>query len=176
MYQAFTDAERLITTRVLTTQLSPELLPLAALAHGAAMHDPTWPEDIFQSFLANLSSKFGITSDVWLWNLSEAIPLGELHGHVRFLADDFAYSCLRPWGHDPCSISGREINRIETAFYKLELYRSLLNCSQQYRPNLFDCLQNHKRFFYGVSPPWENEQFACILSYLMNKLTPGKYE
>ncbi|WEW56217.1 hypothetical protein PRK78_001656 [Emydomyces testavorans] len=178
MYEAFIGAEQLITSQVLTAQLNLDLLEYALLVREAAKHTVPWTQQEVLSFIRRHLLVTSPTVAQRTWSLSEALPMGDLYDHIRYFTDDFVSNALTaplaPAKREPglWELSRGEVNRIETAFYRFEIYckmfKTEVKCDDTDEDN--EDLRYYKEDFHDVFSPWENEQLACVHYYLLKKV------
>ena len=172
-YQAFINAEVLITTSVLKNQVDLEVLPEAVTALESSYLQP-WTRERIQEFAHDYLGSRRVQPPSW--TLAEALPLDRLHRHVQSFAAAFASRALREQlGVDELDAipkyppSPDEIHRIQRALYRFELYCNLFRDPKR---TLFEIDEQMRLFFYKFSP-WEIEQLGSIHDYLFHVISPG---
>ncbi|EFW22729.1 conserved hypothetical protein [Coccidioides posadasii str. Silveira] len=178
MYQAFMGAEKLITPQVLTSQLNPELLHYALVAHEAAKYTVPWTPETAEAFIRRLLSKSNPMLVPKPSRLSEALPIAGFYNLVQHFVDDFVSAMFStPFGpanqeQGSWALSSSEVNRIEIAFYRFEIYCKLFKGGTDQDP-FAGHLPDQKEIFHKMFPPWENEQLACVHDYLLERVKNG---
>jgi hypothetical protein len=171
LYHAFLNAEELITTQVVKNQLDADVLPEAVTASKSS-RSQCWTRKSIMDFVGQyLRSRMSPPKS---WTLSEALPLGNLHSSVERFASDFIAEMLNMSsefayidGPPRQPVSRHEMNRIQRAFYRFEVYCNLFR-----DPKVFDPSEIRNLFFFKFSH-WENEQLACVHDYLFRAVCPG---
>jgi hypothetical protein len=171
LYHAFLNAEEMITTQVVKNQLDADVLPEAAAALKSSRSQSWTRQGVIDFVGQRLRSRMPPPNS---WTLSEALPLGNLHSSVErfaseFIAEmlnissEFAYVDAPPgW-----PVSRHEMNRVQRAFYRFEVYCNLFR-----DPEVFEPSEIRDLFFFKFSH-WENEQLACVHDYLFRAVCPG---
>ncbi|EEP79128.1 predicted protein [Uncinocarpus reesii 1704] len=174
MYGAFMDAEHLLTLNVITFQLNPDIIQRAVLAHDVSIHGASWiPKETVDFERALRSRAHSILER--RWTLSTALKISRTNDVVRYFTHDFASTMFStpfaPEKREPGSweLSRQEINRIEIALYRFEIYSQLFKRpdEQAYSDDIFEI---EKGLFHRMFPPWENEQLACVYEYLWERM------
>lgn len=170
-YNAFIATERLITTRVLKNQLNAEILPEAVAALQASQSRPRSRQRTLDFIDEHLHTRAPPPDS---WTLSNAWSMSRLHFSVESFAASFVAEMLNPSSEfayidapPAWPLSRNEMNRIQRAFYRFEIYFNLFR-----DPDLFGFHEKKKPFFFNFSH-WENEQLACIYDYLYRATCPG---
>ncbi|KAL9122316.1 MAG: hypothetical protein Q9187_001125 [Circinaria calcarea] len=183
-YRAFLTAQKLILNKVLSNEfrasrtILPDALTTFTSARLSLQSDSQIRDDQIKSFLLNLHP---ITALPEIWSLSDFWALSTTHDHVKYFANDFAITLsanpLTGASHEvPSALTPTEMDRVERALYRYELYCNLfgknhgygrLDWPDQRRPDFRD----QQRMFFGKFAPWENEQLATIYEYLVRKLS-----
>ncbi len=152
-------------------QIDADVLPEAVTALKSYRSQPWSRSGLLDFVHHHLRSRMSPPES---WTLSEALPLGNLHSSVErfaseFIAEmlnpssDFAYIAAPPgW-----SVSRHEMNRIQRAFYRFEMYCNLF---REFK--VFEASDIGHIFFFGFSYR-ENEQLACVHDYLFRAACPG---
>ena len=111
------------------------------------------------------------------WSLRTFAELSGRVRHVKYFTQEFVRtleSCpLRPDGislEEPISLTHSEVNRIERAFYRYEVFCNIchLHCGTE-NP------VEQKQMFFSKFAPWENEQLVSVYEFLQERLSDGKY-
>ncbi|KAJ5658405.1 uncharacterized protein N7484_002054 [Penicillium longicatenatum] len=103
--------------------------------------------------------------------LREALHVTDLHKAIQKFTTKYSAQALshlqdeKPLKSSMRSFSHSEIYRIERSFYTYEVYCSLFGQSRS-RLSLNDQLD----VFFKQFTPWENEQLACVLEFLLEEL------
>ena len=126
-----------------------------------------------QQFLAHSSNK---SDDVTPhWTLLEALAISDLSKKIRFFVAAFTSYALYKLGATASisshlmRVSADERRRIESAFYRFELYCNLFR-EQPCGDNRLS-LDEQRDIFFARYTPWENEQLACVHDYLFRRLS-----
>ena len=111
------------------------------------------------------------------WSLARLAELSRKVRHVKYFTQEFVRTLesqtLRPDGlplEEPISLTNSEINRIERAFYRYEVFCNIchLHCGTE-DPT------EQKEMFFGRFAPWETEQLVSVYEFLQERLGDGKY-
>lgn len=167
-YNAFINAERLITTRVLKNHVAADVLPDAIAALRSSQVEPWMWREIREFGSKRLHSQ---ASPPASWTMVDALAVSNLHSCVEYWSEKFvkemfntasifAYIDAPPAG----SLSQNEKNRIQRAFYRFEVYQNLCRG--------FDVRENGG-FLICKDSDCENEQLACVHDYLFRAICPG---
>lgn len=172
LYDLATDIHLDIPRRVLAKEIAPRVIREAFTAVDARHRDgwlmswlpnkrPVTSEDLLQ----------GAASFPQHWNLSSCMAISSLHSMVRDLAMRFARTALsgRPARLKTTPLSDLEICRIETAFYRAEIYSALY----EIQPVQYHWQRNLSRNFFRQYAAWEIEQFTCIWEWLNGRARDG---
>ena len=170
LYHAFLSAEELITTQVVKNHIDADVLPEAVAAFNSSRSQSLDTQGVLDFINHHFCSRTSPDS----WTLSEALRLGSLHSTVERFASEFISEMLNtsskfayidaPPGWP---VSRHELNRIQRAFYRFEVYCNLFR-----DPKVFDSFEIGDLFMFSFSH-WENEQLACVHDYLFRVVCPG---
>jgi hypothetical protein len=166
LYCSFKEADSLIISQVLHNEIGSSVLPEAALTLRSPRRPPKYDKEFQNHFLVprQLSPQ--------TWKLSEAVRMSKTAFYIRFFATDYIERVRYKWPDDVVFPSQAEIERVERAFYRFEIYCTMFRYGQaNYR---FD-ISEQRRLFFSHFSPWENEQLACIHDYLARLVAPGMY-
>ena len=172
LYYFFLNSESSILAEVLQRRIPPSLMH-PALAILKSSKPTFWSRQTAED-LITLYTRTDKASSLPELNLRNALLLSEMHDHVHFFANRFATYALsqHPVGVPRLSavpISPSELCRIERTFYRLQFYCNLMTWRNK-------GLSNRCEISSVISDgfaPWENEQLACIIEYLVNLLFQG---
>lgn len=196
MYAAFEENPHTILFRILSSQIPSNLI-----VHAANAYDATQDDNQSKQKLWNMSSRawnrWEFDADDYLWrgvddhksgpafaaSLSKTHMLVE-HFTGRYLGDTLPLAARElifgrgqaDGAHTIC-IFKNEVYRIRRALYRFQFYCNII-CVRDKHPD--SCGQQSKRdrryrghMFFIHSPPWVNEQLACIHDYLERVLSRG---
>ena len=173
LYCSFHDSESSILAGFLQTRIPPSLM-YPALATLKSSKPTPWSRQTAED-LITLYTKTGKASLLPELNLRNALLLSEMHDHVHFFATRFATYALsqHPVAGVPQlvspPISPSELCRIERTLYRFQCYCNLMTWRNT-------GLSNRCRISSVISDnfaPWENEQLACIINYLVDAAFKG---
>lgn len=111
------------------------------------------------------------------WKPSETQEIIKLSQHCRFFSSEFSAAVLST---NPISGSSTpslppsrlELNRIERAFYRFELYCNLFRKQFPSQQSGQRFHENEKReMYFEHYAAWENEQLACVYEYLLRRIS-----
>ena len=170
---SFYDSESSILAGFLQRRIPPSLMH-TALATLKSSESLPWSKQTAED-LAMLYTKTDKSSLLPKLNLRNALLLSEMNDHVQFFASRFAsealsyhpVTCLPEL--NPTPVSPNELCRIERTLYRFQFYCNLMalrrkRCFGRRGPSIF--VSN------GFAP-WENEQLACILYFLLKAADSG---
>lgn len=170
-YHAFLSAEELITTQVVKNHIDADVLPEAVVALKSFRSQPFTRQGVADFVDNHLRSRMSPPDS---WTLSEAFPLGNLHSSVERFASEFIAEMLNTSSEfayvdapPAWPVSRHEMNRIQRAFYRFEIYCNLLR-----DPDVSQAIDIGKPFFSKFAY-WENEQLGCVHDYLFRAVCPG---
>ena len=180
-YYTFRECESLILAKVLQNQIHPSLMD-NALATLQSSRMTIWNKETVND-LFRLYTSGGTLSQSPRWGLRDASILSETHGHVQFFANSFATHAL---SHNPVidllemkpnMASLNELIRIERSLYRFQFFCALSNERMRFQGHNFRTFvvqdQEWGRLRFRGFTPWENEQLACICSYLAEIVYKG---
>ena len=173
LYYFFLKSESSILAEVLQRRIPPSLMHPAIAILKSSKPTP-WSRQTTED-LITLYTKTDKSSLLPELNLRNAVLLSEMHDHVHFFANRFATSALSQHPvagvprRSPVPISPSELCRIERTFYRLQFYCNLMRWRNK-------GLSNRYEISWVISDgfaPWENEQLACVIEYLVNAAFQG---
>jgi len=168
LYTSYKAAESFIIAQILYNQIGFGVLPEAVLALSSSCLKSS---DLEHFAEANFRKRRPPSS---VYSFKDAFLMSELHMRVDLLRRIFfrkaltASQCASP--SQPASPS--EIDRIERAFYRFEMYRHIFSRFQQNRHWRVEAQQD---MFFKYFSPWENEQLACVHEFLAQLVIPGMF-
>jgi hypothetical protein len=155
---ALKDAENIITTRVLSTQVGLDVLPEAIAALNPRVCNI-------------LLGKVSKTSPCFILAKDDALLIGKFHACVAAFTQLIIPNILSNKPFDVPKISSptyAEICRFHRALYRFEVYRNL------FRERLERMsIQGQKNIFFANFSPWESEQLGCVHDALVRTVSPG---
>ncbi len=166
LYYSFKGAESEILARVLSNQVGIDVLPEATAT--------------LKSSHLRLSELEGFTSQYLRqrqppplsWTFADARLISKIHDYVDFFTRDYVKKALSDRLYEPSAkATPTEINRIQRAFYRFQIYCNMFGPFQNTRN--FRVEEQQPLFFTHFSV-WENEQLACIHEYLIRVVIPGQ--
>lgn len=175
-YRIFTNSQSLIVSTVLSNEIHPAVLPHAIAVLEASSIQP-WRKREVEGFLERYPESYS-QQPRSIQTLSQASTIIKLHRHVQFFTEDFCTSILsvHPITKVPENTyippSAKELCRIQTAFYKFELFCTLFRSQRltQKEEDRFNSSEQQELFLEKFKL-WENEQLACVYDYLMRKVS-----
>lgn len=175
LYSFFLAFESSIIAKVLQRRIHPSLMH-SALAILKSSERTPWSRQKAENLITlyTKTDKSSLRPELTLRN---ALRLSEMHDHVHFFAIRFATYALsqHPVTGRPQSqivtagISTSELCRIKRTFYRFELYCNLMNWRN---PRLSTRCEVSSVFCDNFAP-WENEQLACVVGYLIHAALKG---
>ena len=176
LYRAFLAVQNLILKDVVRNEFRASILPhaLAILtsAHFSLQRDDQIQSDQIEDSLLHFHHVAALPET---WSLSESLALSTVRDYVKYFATDFASALsanllMGVSDEGPIALTRHEMNRIERALYRYELYCNLFGKNNtQCRFDFHD----QRRLFFGKFAPWENGQPATIYEYLFQQLSTG---
>lgn len=144
----------------------------------ASTHEMTASTKEFWSLPDARSPRKTCGNTIEVWSLSEALVLSGVYDDVKFFAMDFAStfgsdSTNGIPDNDVRAPTPSEIDRIERAFYRYELFRNIFSKDEE-KPSNYANAQEHRELFLDRFQPWENEQLAPVYEYIFDKLSIGR--
>ena len=173
LYYFFLDYEPSILAEVLQRRIPPSLMH-SALAILKSSEATLWSRQAAEN-LITLYAKTDKASLLPELNLRNALRLNEMHDHVQFFANRFATYAFsqHPVAGRPDTIRARispsELCRIERTFYRFQFYCNLMASRNQSIPDRLEICSVMSSGF----APWENEQLACVIEYLVDAAKKG---
>lgn len=190
IHAAFTSAEATVTSRILSNQVDSDVMPEAFAAlrslHLSEPGQPRTSEFYYQFAAKHLQQRCQPSA---LSGLHDALRIVVLHNCIRTWAAKFAdatlktmreetmYERVEPDPYDSIQIDATdsEMERIERAFYRLEIYCSLFSGGLLRRAVHLDLFfADVRRVFCSNFAPWENEQMACVMDFLVRIMSQGR--
>ncbi|KAH6669044.1 hypothetical protein B0J14DRAFT_156039 [Halenospora varia] len=187
MHDAFLGSPALITRKVLSNEITTDVLPEAFAVFETATrkeipgdnHDGNRPQedisDTEQVLLRHAKKRQPPPREL---NLAQASWMSDMHRHVRYFAADFAAEALTNLQNSPYAANSppapanqADISRIERAFYRFELFCNTYKPRRLRFGNRSAVSRNMQLRVANKYTPWENEQLACISDYLIRKIT-----
>ena len=177
LYTIFKNGECSIVRSVIKNEFPPAILP-EALAVWRASQFPDGPFSLADDEGQELFLESEIFVQMYLhrdfktsmiFSLNEHLQLSNLIADIDFFVGDFVNSLSHPFQYYPivnglvASLSRLEIQRIQRAFYRYEVYCNLFRMEACYNDEFFSTLA-----------PFENEQLATIYECLIKKINPSK--
>lgn len=107
--------------------------------------------------------------------LSKFLALSRFHDEVQFFATRLAASLtVHPVTGSspktPIALTQTERTRIERALYRFEIYCDLFRGDDA---GLRPALEERRAFMFEKFLPWEIEQLASVIEYLLRQIDPG---
>lgn len=166
----------IIIAKVLQRVIPQPLIPEAvAILHAREAQDRD--NDALVEFLDEYFDSLRDDRPNHCWTLSEALAANALQQSVQQFTDDFVAQALsrhpvtdvavQPSNVDPPG--ERELQRIQRAFYRFELYCNLLHRGPKKRTTRLHQLGQAGLVLSRFSP-WENEQLGCVYGFLYNQV------
>ena len=175
LYNAFINAEALITSHVVKNFIDVDVLPEAVAALKSSRLAPFKRDRVLEFVQSQLVSR---KSPQISWILPEALPLSNLHQAVEYFAASFALRTLARLSPSAFAgtlpeypLSPEELYRIQRALYRFEIYCNLFRGRKS---GALDINEQQEVFFSKFSP-WENEQLGCVHDYLFHLISPGMF-
>ena len=194
IHAAFISAEASVTSRVLLNEIDSDVIPEAfAALRSLYPSKPVRPRnpDIYndvdyqfaEQYLQRRCQRSGPR------RISDALRIVKLHDCIRIWAATFAdatlktmreetmYERLEPDPYDSMQIDATdlEMKRIERAFYRLEIFCNLFRGRLlRYGVHMNIVFENVRRAFFLNFAPWENEQMACVMDFVVRIMSQGR--
>ncbi|KAI9873323.1 MAG: hypothetical protein M1830_000545, partial [Pleopsidium flavum] len=184
-YQVFAASKERILSAVIKRIIHPDALPDALAAVKASFFEPRGPKrETVLSFMESIRHDRKIDHSKKLLPLSTSISLCQLHRSIEYLVYDFTQRTIpilkqyvqtlglthrseASEGEGP-PISSIEEERLQRAFYRVELYGHLFYTDRDAREGMRALEQAHT--FLAEFPPWQIEELACIRDYISRRL------
>ncbi|KAI9775732.1 MAG: hypothetical protein M1839_000934 [Geoglossum umbratile] len=164
LYHAFSGAETMITTRVLSSQVSNGVLPEAAAALESSQLDPPTAQGI-QNFVKKHLCRRRLPPRSW--TLCDALSVGKFHLCLSSFATKFANTSLTNEPLRSATPTQSERDRIERALYRFEIFCNL------FRNSNVANVEDQQDLFFTKFSPWEMEQLGCIHDFLIRQVSPA---
>ncbi|KAI1082677.1 hypothetical protein F5B20DRAFT_577757 [Whalleya microplaca] len=163
IHDAFTGAEKVITTEILRRQIDSSILPEAIAVNKSFGLNP---DDV--NAVATFTSEHLVARQTppVLCSLDEALPMRRFHKYVESLAIRLSQDALAtipaPFqtSYHPFRPTPSELFRIQRALYRYQLYCNMFGTR---RVEKGEKLARYATYF----AQWENEQVACVQNLLL---------
>ena len=171
-YRAFLATRSSILLAVLHNEFSEGTLRAALLTLASARLRPHIGDSI-QKLLAQFQSGAALIPDSW--SLSDSLELSRLRHDVGYFARDFSSTLCTNLvtglpEENQLVLTSTEMDRIERAFYRFELYCNLIRDGAVRSISSLEA-QEIRTLVVDRFLPWENEQLASVYEYLWWKLS-----
>lgn len=194
IHAAFTSAEASVTSMVLLNELDSDVMPEAFVAESTLhpfetvrpRNPDVYNDNYYQFAEKHLQQRCQSSGSR---RLPDALRIVKLHDCIRIWAARFAdatlktmreetmYERLEPDPYDSVQIDAtdNEMKRIERAFYRLEIFCNLFRGGLlRLRWAIDRHLADVRRVFCLNFAPWENEQMACVMDFLVRWMSQGR--
>ena len=196
IYAAFASANASVTSRVLLNQVDFDVMPeaftaLQSLHLFKAGQRRTREEtrEVHDQFAAEYLNQRRQSTGLLL--LHDAMRIVKLHECIHAWAATFADATLKtmreetmyersepdpdPYDSVQVDATDNEMKRIKRAFYLVEIYCNLYRPAlMRRRSHLSLYLEDVRRVFFSNFAPWENEQLACVMEFVVQMMSQGR--
>jgi hypothetical protein len=166
LFTAFRCSVAATTKAVLLNQVGPDILPEAVARLESSQLSSPRTMLAFVTFIANHLTIRRIPPSTF--SFADASAIAHFHNSVAYFATKCAKAILAKKDSSPTTPpTTTEIARFCRAFYRFQIYNDL------YSPFKYHQLVAIDHEFYTHYSPWENEQLACIVDFIIQEFAPG---